>query len=108
MFFFDPLYLLFLIPGLLLSGWASWRVQSAFSRASKIRARSGATGAQAAQLLLERSGIHHGRVEPTQGFLSDHYVPGKALLRLSPDVYQGQSLAALGIAAHEAGHAFPK
>ncbi|MCA9216278.1 MAG: zinc metallopeptidase [Planctomycetales bacterium] len=106
MFFFDIWYLIFLAPGLILAAWASYRVKSAYADASRIPARGGVSGADAARVLLDRSGIPHGRVVPTQGFLSDHYVPGQALLRLSPAVYQGHSLAALGIAAHEAGHAF--
>lgn len=106
MFWFDPLYFLILAPGILLAAWAQWRVHSAFHRAADIPASSGVTGAEAAAILLERAGIHHGRIEPAEGFLSDHYVPGKALLRLSPPVFSGRSLAALGIAAHECGHAF--
>jgi len=105
MFFFDPLYLLVMIPGLALSLWASFRVKSTFKRYSKIRAQSGLSGAEAAQELLRRKGIRGVRVEPVQGFLSDHYDPSDRTLRLSTDVYHGRSLAALGVAAHEAGHA---
>jgi Zn-dependent membrane protease YugP len=105
MFFFDPLYLLVMIPGLALSLWASFRVKSTFKRYSEVRARSGMSGAEAAQELLRRKGIRGVRVEPVQGFLSDHYDPSDRTLRLSPDVYHGRSLAALGVAAHEAGHA---
>jgi Zn-dependent membrane protease YugP len=102
---FDPMYLLFLAPAMLLSLWAQWRVRRAFSEASRIPAQSGYSGAQAAHALLERAGVHNVQVEPVQGFLSDHYVPGQRVLRLSPDVYSGRSLAALGVAAHESGHA---
>jgi hypothetical protein len=102
---FDPVYFLFLLPGLLLSLWASARVKSTFRRYSGVAARSGVSGAEAAELLIRRRGIAGVRVEPTPGFLSDHYDPFRKVLRLSPDVYHGRSLAALGVAAHEAGHA---
>jgi uncharacterized protein len=104
--FFDPLYLLFLAPGMLLAMWAQWRIKSAYDNASRIAPRSGYSGAEAAQALLQRFGLDEVRIEPTQGYLSDHYVPGEHVLRLSPDVYAGRSLAALGVAAHETGHAF--
>jgi Zn-dependent membrane protease YugP len=103
---FDPMYFLFLAPGILLALWAQSRIHGAFSEASQIAPRSGYSGAEAAEILLHRAGMAHARVEPTEGFLSDHYVPGEHLLRLSPDVYAGRSLAALGVAAHETGHAF--
>jgi uncharacterized protein len=103
---FDPLYLLFLAPGVLLALWAQFRIQSAYSEASRIPARSGYTGAQTAAALLEAAGVPRMRIEPTEGVLSDHYVPGEHVLRLSPDVYAGRSLAAVGVAAHETGHAF--
>jgi Zn-dependent membrane protease YugP len=104
--FFDPMYFVFLAPGLLLAMWAQWRVRSAYAQASRIAPRSGFTGAQAADALLRSAGINDVRIEPYEGFMSDHYVPGQRVLRLSPDVYGGRSLAALGIAAHETGHAF--
>jgi Zn-dependent membrane protease YugP len=85
--------------------WAQWRVQSAYAEASQIPTRSGYSGAEAADALLRRAGVPGVQIEPTQGFLSDHYVPGEKVLRLSPDVYSGRSLAAVGIAAHESGHA---
>jgi uncharacterized protein len=103
--FFDPVYFLFLAPGLLLSFWASYKVKSTFHRYSKVAARSGMSGAQAATELLRQKGIRDVTVEPVDGFLSDHYDPSAKVLRLSPDVYHGRSLAALGVAAHEAGHA---
>jgi Zn-dependent membrane protease YugP len=105
MFYFDPLYFVFLAPGLLLAAWAQWRVNSAYHHASQVPVRSGYSGAQAAAALLQ-TGAEGVRIEPTTGFLSDHYSPSEKVLRLSPDVYQGRSVAALGIAAHEAGHAF--
>jgi Zn-dependent membrane protease YugP len=103
---FDPLYFLFLAPGILLAAWAQFRIQGAFQKASRIPARSGYSGAEAAEVLLQSAGLGDARVERTQGFLSDHYVPGQHVLRLSPQVYDARSLAALGVAAHETGHAF--
>ncbi len=103
--FFDPVYFLFMVPGLVLSIWASFRVKSAFREYSQVRAQSGLSGAEAARELLERKGIHDVAVEEVSGFLSDHYDPGARVLRLSPDVFHGRTLAALGVAAHEAGHA---
>src|SRR4051812_34531754 len=106
MFFgFDPLYFVFLAPALLLSAWASWKVQQAYAEARRIGASSGYSGAEAAEAILARSGLAAVRLEVAEGYLSDHYDPRQRVLRLSPDVYQGRSLAALGIAAHEAGHA---
>jgi Zn-dependent membrane protease YugP len=102
---FDPMYFLFLAPGLLLALWAQFRVQSAYSYASEVPAQSGYSGAEAAEAVLHAAGVRGVRIEPVEGYLSDHYVPGEAVLRLSPQVYAGRSLAALGIAAHEAGHA---
>jgi Zn-dependent membrane protease YugP len=104
--FFDPLYFVILAPGILLALWAQWRVQSAYSQASQIPAASGLAGAEAADQLLRRGGVHGVAVEPTPGHLTDHYSPSEKVLRLSPEVFAGRSLASLGIAAHEAGHAF--
>jgi Zn-dependent membrane protease YugP len=102
---FDPVYMLVMVPGLVLSLWASFKVKSTFNRYSQVRPRSGLSGADAARALLRRSNVDGVQVEEVQGFLSDHYDPGARLLRLSPDVFHGRSLAALGVAAHEAGHA---
>jgi Zn-dependent membrane protease YugP len=106
MFFgFDPVYFVFLAPGILLAAWASWRVRRAYTQAGEIPPESGFTGAETAEAILDRHGLRDVRVEPVEGFLSDHYDPAEKVLRLSPEVYGGRSLAALGIAAHEAGHA---
>jgi Zn-dependent membrane protease YugP len=107
MFFlgFDPLYYLLLAPGLLLAAWAQAKVASAYGRASRIPARSGITGAQAAAEIMRAEGVHGVAIQPVSGVMTDHYDPRAKVLRLSPDVYSGRSLAALGIAAHEAGHA---
>src|SRR5262245_3553832 len=103
--YFDPLYFLFLAPGLILSLWASFKVKSTFRHYSEVPAASGLSGAQAAAELMRRRGIRDVSIEETSGFLSDHYDPAHKVLRLSPDVYRGRSLASLGVAAHEAGHA---
>ena len=103
--FFDPLYFVFLAPGLALSLYATFRTKSTFSKYAKVDSRSGLTGAQAAQLMLQRHGVSGVRVERAQGFLSDHYDPREKALRLSDDVYSSQSLSAIGVACHEAGHA---
>jgi Zn-dependent membrane protease YugP len=105
MLFFDPMYFLFIIPGMLLAGWAQYRVQSAYSQASQMPAPRGLSGAQAAEIVMREAGVDGVGIEPVDGFLSDHYDPSSKVLRLSPGVYQARSLAALGIAAHEAGHA---
>lgn len=102
---FDPLFMLISLPGLALSLWASFKVKSTFNRYSQVRAESNLSGAEAARELLRLRGVNDVRVEPVEGFLSDHYDPGAKVLRLSPDVYNGRSLASLGVAAHEAGHA---
>jgi Zn-dependent membrane protease YugP len=103
--FFDPVYFLFLAPGILLALWAQWRISRAYNEASQIPSSSGYTGAQAAAELLHTAGIGGVAIEPVEGVMTDHYSPDEKVLRLSPDVYSGTSLAALGIAAHEAGHA---
>jgi len=102
---FDPLYLLMIAPALLLALIAQLVVKFTFSKYSKIASYSGMTGAQAAQRMLQSNGIYNVTVEKTEGFLSDHYDPSKKVLRLSPDVYSSNSLAAIGVACHEAGHA---
>jgi len=102
---FDPMYILISLPALILGFWAQWKVNSAFKRYSQERSRSDLTGAEVARRVLSFNGLHQVRVEPVQGFLSDHYDPRGKVLRLSPDVYNSPSTAAAGIAAHEAGHA---
>jgi uncharacterized protein len=105
MWMFDPTLLLFIVPGLLLGMWAQAKVKSAYARASRIRSRRGLTGAQTAQAIMDYEGVTGVDVESTPGFLSDHYHPLLKKLRLSDPVYSGESLAAVGIAAHEVGHA---
>src|SRR5204863_3280251 len=103
--FLDPLYLVLLTPGLLAALWARWRTHTAFSEGKEVPAARGLTGAQAAAEVLRAGGVSGVAIEPVEGFLTDHYDPGSSVVRLSPDVYYGQSLAAVGVAAHEAGHA---
>lgn len=98
-------YLLFILPGLLLSLWATWRTRSAFAKYSKVRSARGLTGAQAAQTMLGAAGIFDVRVVPVAGNLSDHYNPGTKQLALSEGVFDSTSIAAVGVACHEAGHA---
>lgn len=105
MFFYDFNYLLFILPGLLLSLWASWRTRSAFNKYSRVRSARGLTGAQAAQEMLRAAGIGDVKVVPTSGKLTDHYNPATKTLALSEDVYGTPSIAAVGVACHEAGHA---
>ena len=103
---FDPMYLLFVaLPGMLLSGWAAMRVKSAFAHYSQVPTENRVTGAEAAQILLHGAGIDDVQVVPTNGFLSDHYDPTNRRLALSEGVYSSTSVAAVGIACHEAGHA---
>jgi len=99
------IYLLFSLPALLLGLWAQYKVQSAFKEYSRVRSFVGLSGAQIARRMLDSNGLNHVRVEEVGGFLSDHYDPSAKVLRLSPDVYRSNSLAAAGVAAHEAGHA---
>ena len=99
------LYLLFMAPALLLALFAQARVKRAFKKYSRISTGRRISGAQVARVLLDASGLQNVRVERTKGILSDHYDPRGKVLRLSPDVHDGVSVAAAGIAAHEMGHA---
>ncbi len=103
--FFDPLYLLFMLPGLILAGLASLFTTSTFNKYSNIASSSGMTGAEAARRLLETAGIYNVTIERVDGMLTDHYDPTSHTLRLSDNVYGSESLAAIGVACHEAGHA---
>lgn len=105
MFFIDPLYLLLAIPPLLLGMWAQFRVQNAFRQYSRVRTGTGLDGAHAARQILDSNGLQGVTIERVAGTLSDHYDPRGKVLRLSQDVYATPSIAAVGVAAHEAGHA---
>ena len=101
---FDPVYFLFVLPPFFLGLYAQWKVKSSFAAMSKVPARM--TGANAARQMLDNAGLSDVGIEEVSGHLSDHYDPRHKVLRLSPDVYHGQSMAAVGVACHEAGHAF--
>ena len=102
---FDPMYFMFLGPALLLGIWAQFKVKSAYATASQIETSSRLSGAQVARGILDSFSLQNVGIEPSHGFMSDHYDPKAKMLRLSPEVYEGRSIASLGIAAHEAGHA---
>ena len=103
--FYNPLFWIFALPGLLLGMYAQSRVKSAFRKYSQIRNARGLSGAEVARQLLDSQGLYDVAIEESQGFLSDHYDPRSKVLRLSPDVYRTPSIAAAGVAAHEMGHA---
>jgi Zn-dependent membrane protease YugP len=98
-------YLIFMLPGLLFSLWAQSRVRGAYNKYSNVRNERGITGAQAARAVLDANGLSNIPIEAIAGQLTDHYDPRKRVLRLSQGVYGVPSIAAIGIAAHEAGHA---
>lgn len=101
--FFDPLYFLFIAPAFLLMLWAQMRVKMTYARGLKVPAPL--SGAAAARHILDQAGCQDVAIEVTQGVLSDHYDPSHRVLRLSEEVYHSRSATAVGIAAHEAGHA---
>lgn len=103
MFFFDHWYFLFLAPAILLALWAQLRVRSTYAEAQRMPASL--SGAAAARHVLDSAGLQDVEIERVPGYLSDHYDPRHKVLRLSGEVYERRSLAAVGIAAHEAGHA---
>ena len=103
MFYFDPRYLIFVSPALILMLWAQWRVKSAYHRGMQVA--SELSGAAAARYILDNAGCHDVGIEVAEGWLSDHYDPSSRVLRLSQEIYQSQTATAVGIAAHEAGHA---
>jgi Zn-dependent membrane protease YugP len=104
--FWDYKYYVFvMLPGLLIGLWAQWRLHSAFGKYSQVPVESGLTGAQAARRILDNAGLNDVPVEEVEGQLTDHYDPTKRALFLSSDNYSGNSIAAVGVAAHETGHA---
>lgn len=105
MMFLNPMYFIVLAPGIILALVATAKTKSTFKKYSRVAAGSGMTGAQAAQQLLHAQGVDNVDIEMTRGFLGDHYDPRSRTLRLSPDVYRSNSLSAVGVACHEAGHA---
>ena len=103
--FLDPMYFVFAMPPMLLGLWAQFKVKSAFNKYSQVRTQSGVSGAEAARRILQRGGLGNVTIETAQGMLSDHYDPRQKVLRLSDEVYRLPSIASVGVAAHEAGHA---
>ena len=103
--YIDPRYLMFMAPAFILMLLVQWYVKSAYSRWSRVSSRARISGAQAAQRLIQTGGLYGVRIEGVQGHLTDHYDPREKILRLSQGVFQGNSVAALAIAAHELGHA---
>ncbi len=105
MFYFDPLYFVFMLPGLIFMLWAQSKVKGNYNKFSQVRNSANVTGAQAARRVLDSQGLYDVQIEQVPGELSDHYDPRDRTLRLSQGVYGVPSIAAIGIAAHEAGHA---
>jgi hypothetical protein len=105
MFYFDPLYLVFAIPGLLLGLYAQFKLKSTYGKYMRVPAESGLTGAQAARRILDDAGLEDIPVEEIPGNLTDHFDPKKRALFLSSTNFRERSLSAVGVAAHEAGHA---
>lgn len=105
MYGYDPMYFIIMLPIIGFSMIASWLVKSTFNKYSSIRCTSGMTGAEAARRMLQYGGAADVTIEQVDGFLTDHYDPSKKVLRLSSAVYGSNSLSAVGVACHEAGHA---
>ena len=103
--FLDSSYFLWILPPLILGIWASSRVRSTFNKYSKVRSGRNLTGAEAARMLLDANGLQNVAVERVKGTLTDHYDPRSKTLRLSEAVFATPSISAVGVAAHEAGHA---
>lgn len=103
-FYFDPTYLI-LVPAIIVSIWAQAKISSTYNKYSRIRTMNGYTGAQIARRMLDDSGLYDVQVIMGQGHLTDHYNPRTRVVQLSPDVYNGGTIAAAGVAAHEVGHA---
>lgn len=103
-YYFDPTVII-LLPGILIALWASINVNSTFDKYNRVRSRNGMTGAEVAERVLHHHGIYNVRIERVAGNLSDHYDPRANVIRLSDSTYSSTSIAAAGVAAHEAGHA---
>lgn len=105
MIWYDYYYLILVVPALIISAVAQWKVKSTYNKMSQFQNQRGLTGAEAAMKVLLYYGITNVKIEPAHGKLSDHYDPRTNVIRLSPEVLSGRSIAAVGIACHEAGHA---
>lgn len=104
MFYFDSSFII-LIPALIIAAYAQFKVSSTFEKYSRYGSRNGYNGAQVARMLLDSNGLYNVPVEVIPGKLTDHYDPTKRVMRLSQEVFYGNSVAAIGVAAHETGHA---
>lgn len=104
-FYVDYLYLILVLPAIILALFAQWNVSQTFRKYSSVPTRPGMTGAEAARLVLDRHGLRHVRIEEVGGNLTDHFDPRSNVIRLSTAVFRGNNAAAVGVAAHEAGHA---
>ena len=104
-FYFDWTYLVLVLPAIILAMAAQGKVSSTFNKYSRVPSRIGITGAEAARRIMEQNGIYDVSIERVSGNLTDHYDPSKKILRLSDSVYSSSSIAAVGVAAHETGHA---
>ena len=102
---FDMYYVILVLPAMLFAMWAQFNVKSTFNKYSRTPSERGMTGRDAARLILDRNGLNHVQVVETPGELTDHYDPKANVIRLSTSVYNVKSAAAVGVAAHEAGHA---
>ena len=102
---FDWTYLVFVVPAIILSLWAQIKVSSTFKKYSSVPSDGGMTGADAARMVLEQNGVTNVQIVPVKGSLTDHYDPRENVIRLSEPVYAAKTAAAVGVAAHEAGHA---
>ena len=105
MFWIDYWYIILVLPAVILASWAQYRVNSTFEKYSRVPTRSGMSGYDSARMVLDRHGLYNVKIEMVRGHLSDHFDPRTNVIRLSESVYQSRSAAAVGVAAHEAGHA---
>ena len=103
LFGFDPTFI-FLLPALVFAMWAQWKVQHTYAKWAEVRSAAGLTGADMARAIMTRNGITDVGVESVGGVLSDHYDPGKKMVRLSQPIGQGTSISSIAVAAHEVGH----
>lgn len=104
MYFYDSSFII-LIPAIIIAAWAQFKVSSTFGKYLKVRSMNGYTGAETARMLLDYNGLQDVPIEIIDGKLTDHYDPGKRVMRLSRDVFYESSIASIGVAAHETGHA---
>lgn len=105
MFWIDYWYIILVLPAVLLASWAQYRVNATFQKYSQMPTRSGMSGYDSARMVLDRNGLYHVQIEMVRGHLTDHFDPRTNVIRLSENVYYGRNAAAIGVAAHEAGHA---